>query len=119
MSLVETTAWYIARIKAMGPAELLHRVAESGRKLQSRRYNRSWDSVPADGHIEALPAFDPRHLPTPLKRIIEHESNRIVAGEFYLLGTHWPSSSMPPPPSFWHWDPDAKELASTSTAYCF
>src|SRR5262249_11722673 len=119
MSLMETTAWYLARIKAMGPAEILHRLAESGKKLQSRRYNRTWDSVQAGGHIEPLPVFDPRHLPTPLKRIIEYESKRIASGEFNLLGAHWPFSPMPPPPSFWHLDPDSGQLANTRTAYCF
>jgi uncharacterized heparinase superfamily protein len=121
-SFPERIAWYRARLAAMGPAEIAHRLSEAARKQAARQRNLGWNSIKPRGDLAPLPGLSTRihAIPLDLAAIIAREAAAVRAGHFHLLGASWPEPArMPPPPDFWHVDPDNGKLFEQRNAYCF
>lgn len=103
-------AWYLGRLRAMGPGEILHRVGEAARR-------RAWMRRPAAW--EALPPGDPAPLPhlPELRRALAASAvlpgvarslDEIRAGRFHYFGRDWPEPGFAEPEAgaaFWFHDP--------------
>ncbi|MEA1833329.1 heparinase II/III-family protein [Methylobacterium durans] len=103
-------AWYLGRLRSMGPAEIVHRLGEAARKRAWTRRPIGWD---------ALPPGDPSPLPDfpNLRRALAAGSElpgvrrslaEIGAGHFHHFGRDWPVPDFADPDagaSFWLHDP--------------
>ena len=80
--------WYLRRLRAMGPAEVLHRLAEKGRAIASRRRDEGWQHYPARPlHIVFAGLRDASKLAPPeLRRAITaaaEETLRAAGHSYY------------------------------------
>ena len=121
-SVRERIAWYSGRATNMGTREIVHRLVEVATKQYSRRLAQGWDAIQAIGPLALLPgdADRMRDCQPDLAVSLAREAEDIRGGRFHLLGTRWPEPGvMPPPPDFWHIDPDDGERFPQRDAYCF
>lgn len=114
--------WYIARLRNMGVAEILHRVREKALKVRARDRLEGWDRYAADGKVlpdlpwlrEALAKAGPDARST-----VSEAAGRIMAGQFSTLGQVWPPFSFEgDSAALWHLDP-ATGQAWPHDAYCY
>jgi hypothetical protein len=116
-------AWIINRLRAMGPAEIAHRVVEQARKRLSRRQHQGWAR-----HRPATPPSALPHLRDAVlaatdadRAAIAAAAAGVLAGRFEALGQHWPRR--PPhalfPPDLWRLDPVTGTLWPGPETYCF
>jgi hypothetical protein len=118
----ERLAWYRARIVTMGTREIVYRSLEWAKRQYSRRLSRGWDAIRPIGTLGSLSGITERisDCQPDLAALVARESQSIRAGEFRLLGAHWPKPGvMPPPSGFWHVDPDDGEPFPQRDIYCF
>jgi len=110
--LIRRGRWYAARLSAMPPAELPHRVVEAARRAAWRRERGGWNAFAAigDGDLADLAALRAR-LAAASCASAEASVARTCAGRFEFLGKAWPAVSRAPdgtleiPPAFWFFDP--------------
>ncbi len=122
-------AWHINRLRAMSAPEIVHRVHEQYDRLRWRRYADGWNgfgcgdgSLPRLaqlGHrLEAAACADPS-----LAARIAAETQKLIDGEFHLLGQSWPSNVMTglvvADPSLFHRDPVTGQAWPSSDRFCF
>ncbi len=119
----ERLAWYWARTTQMDAREIVHRLMEAVTKQFSRGLAQGWDALkPIGGPLVSLPGIADLacNCETALAAEIAREAEDVKTGRFHLLGIHWPvPGAMPPPPAFWHVDPDDGEVFPQRDAYCF
>ena len=121
-SVRELLSWYRTRAAAMSLREIGHRFGEAAAKQSSRFSPRIWDAVKVGGPLVSLPGIAKCILKCQpdLAATIVREAKDVGAGRFNLLGAQWPNpGAMPPPPAFWHTDPDDGTLFPRWNAYCF
>jgi uncharacterized heparinase superfamily protein len=103
--------WYVARLAAMPPQEIPHRMAEAARKQRWRRSDRGWNAFAdiGDGRLAALPGLRDRLGRMPATHAVIEGRTRALAGEVQLLGRDWlPLTSIDwrqPPTLPWFHDP--------------
>jgi uncharacterized heparinase superfamily protein len=110
--LVRRVRWYAARLSAMPPAELPHRVVEAARRVAWRRERGGWEAFAAigDGELVDLVALRSR-LGATSCAAAETSVALTTAGRFEFLGEAWPAVPHEPdgtqalPPTFWFFDP--------------
>lgn len=99
--------WYINRLRSMGPAEIVHRVAEAGRKRRSRGRHEGWDRYEA-GTLPSLPGLREAVLAAdaPMRVAIAEAAAGVIAGRFEALGRQWPEDQLRGlPERLWRLDP--------------
>ena len=115
--------WYIARLRSMGPAELLHRLDEKRRKIVSRGRDEGWERYPASarhpvfsGLRDIVSAASPE-----LRRAIAAAAGKTLAGHFTALGQQWPKRDPANlfPPELWCLDPVTGRSWPGSETYAF
>jgi uncharacterized heparinase superfamily protein len=114
--LLRRSRWYAARLAAMPPREIPHRIAEARRRMAWRRDIAGWEAFDtiSDGPLADL---------APLRSRLAHGfghgaddpatiSRRLTcAGQFTFLGLDWPAiapqsgQTLQIPSSFWFHDP--------------
>ena len=115
-------SWYLARLRAMGPAEIVHRLNERLRQRLSRRRHEGWDRF-------AGPA--PAPLPGLRERLAQASAGRraaiaaaaeaVLDGRFAALGVSWPRREPDGlfPPELWRLAPDTGRHWPGADTYCF
>jgi len=102
-------AWYVNRLRSMGPAEVLHRLVEQARKMRSRRHGQGWRHYSAPPVRPVFAGLRQRVLAaTPAQRVaIAAAAADLRAGRFSALGRDWPQRGPADlfPASLWRLDP--------------
>ncbi len=116
-------AWIINRLRAMGPAEIAHRVVEQARKMTSRRLHQGWARYSMGATVTALPGLREAVLTATAtdRAAIAAATARLLAGNFEVLGQAWPQRdpAILFPPEFWRLDPVTGTLWPGPETYCF
>lgn len=119
--------WLVNRLRAMGPAEILHRVAEATKRGTARDRLEGWSRYAAPG---AAPSAAPR-LPALAALALRLASDRpdevaaaaeaTLAGRFGVLGRTWPQRDPARlfPADLWRLDPVTGALWPGAEHYCF
>lgn len=101
--------WYLNRLRSMGPAEILHRLAEQQRKTVSKHRGGGWARYPA---VMPRPVFRHWHealsaATPPQRKAIEAAALAALEGRFSALGRDWPARDPEDlyPAEFWRLDP--------------
>jgi hypothetical protein len=108
--------WYAARLAAMPPAEIPHRIAEAGRRMAWRRNTSGWQAFESvgDGELADLAALRGRLAQFnafECGHAMRESVRRICEGRLTFLGEDWPSIASDTdelfriPPTFWFYDP--------------
>lgn len=116
LSLLRRPRWYAARLAAMPPAEIPHRIAEAHRRLAWRRDVRGWQAFTkigdrALGDFSTLRARLGRDAALAANQQVVQSIHEAGAGRFSFLGKDWPQLPVQPgkslriPPTFWFHDP--------------
>lgn len=117
-----TLSWYIARLRAMGPAEIVHRLGERARQKWSRGRHEGWARF-AGPALVALPGLRAQLLTaTPEQRAaIAAAAADVLAGRFAALGVQWPQRDRQElfPPGLWRLAADTGRIWPGPEAYCF
>ncbi|WP_406858272.1 heparinase II/III-family protein [Alsobacter sp. KACC 23698] len=113
--------WYVQRLRAMGPAEVAHRVAEQAKRARWRGDRRGWAAFDVgDGPLESLAAFGDvlrRPWPAEVEAATRSAAARTRAGTLELLGV--PVAAGAYAPGLWALDPVSGRPWSSPDAYCF
>ena len=85
--------WYFHRLRAMGPAELAHRVREKAKKLHARGRLEGWSRYPG---ADVLPLLGLRErvlaAPASIREDIRKAAETVLAGRFAAAGLVVPTS---------------------------
>lgn len=114
--MLRRARWYAARLAAMPPAEIPHRIAEATRRMVWRPGTSGWRAFEwvGDGEIADLTVLRgrlARFTTFETAQAVRESARRICDGRFTFLGEDWPliaSDSDEPvriPPAFWFCDP--------------
>lgn len=120
--VLDRLAWYHARLAAMAPAEIAHRLVEAAAKQASRQRSRGWEAVEPVGSLAMMPGVASRiHAASlDISSLIAREADCVRTGCFHLLGARWPEPPvMPAAPGFWRIDPDDGEPFPQWDAFTF
>ncbi len=114
--------WYFHRLRNMNAPELVHRVAELGKKSISRRRRHGWEDFSSAGAAPALPFLKQAVLAnaTPeMQAAVREATRRLLDGHLEIHGLAWPKRAPDDlfPLDFWRLDPVSGGL--WSDAYCF
>ena len=127
--MVDSTTWYLARLRNMGKREIAHRVIEKAKKFVWRRNLRGWDnfSVIGDGQLTALTSIQNGLAKAPsvlglgtLKARVQQARD----GNFEFLGCRWRNNLKSlhdgvPTKEFWLLDPITGKAWPGMDDYCF
>lgn len=114
--MLQRGRWYAARLAAMPPREIPHRIAEARRRMTWRRDIAGWQAFETivDGPLADLAPLRAR-LARVASQGADDPSNlsrrRTYDGQFSLLGLDWPALNTAPgmplhiPSAFWFHDP--------------
>lgn len=108
--------WYAARLAAMSPPEILHRVREAALKKAWSADKRGWQA------FEAAGAARPRALPEIRRRLAcaagdaDHALERLLAGRYCGLGQVVDAHLGP---ALWFYDPVSATSWPGAERYCF
>jgi uncharacterized heparinase superfamily protein len=115
--------WYLNRLRNMGPAEVLHRIAEHGRKRLSRRRDQGWQHYPARPVRSVFKALaDAVAKASPAQRsAIAEAAGTCLAGHFSALGREWPQRDPDAlfAPELWSLDPVTGRSWPDAGTYAF
>jgi hypothetical protein len=114
--LLRRGQWYAARLAAMPPAEIPHRLVEARRRMAWRRKASGWQTFAGvgDGELADLAALRARLARldnVPAGAAVRESVRRICDGQLTFLGEVWPAVAVerdkPPqfPAMFWFHDP--------------
>ena len=115
--LLQRGYWYAARLRAMPPVELPHRLVEAGRRMIWRRSRDGWGAFASigDGAIADLAALRARLAAVDVNDAgVIASVRRTCEGRFRFLGEDWPSAdcaadgTLRMPQEFWFHDPMTK-----------
>jgi len=114
--------WYINRLRAMGPAEMLHRLGERGRRAISRRRHQGWTRYAAAAMHPVWPDWPERirNAPPAQRATIAETADGFLDGRFSALGQAWPEGAIAPPyRALWRLDPVTGSAWPGAERYCF
>ncbi|GJD47477.1 hypothetical protein OPKNFCMD_0185 [Methylobacterium crusticola] len=102
--------WYLARLRAMSPAEIGHRLAEAGRKRRWRRRPVGWDAAPpgAEGPLPGFPDLRAGLAAAADVPAVRESLERVRQRRLRFLGRDWPPAFLEVPgeaSGFWLHDP--------------
>ena len=114
--LLRRGQWYAARLAAMPPAEIPHRLVEARRRMAWRRKASGWQTFAGvgDGELADLAALRARLArldDVPASAAVRESVRRICEGRLSFLGEAWPVVLAEPnklpqfPSTFWFHDP--------------
>jgi hypothetical protein len=114
--LLRRGQWYAARLAAMPPAEIPHRLVEARRRMAWRRKASGWQTFAdvGDGELADLSALRARLArldDVPAGAAVRESVRRICDGQLTFLGETWPAVAMESdkspqfPSTFWFHDP--------------
>lgn len=116
-------AWHLNRLRAMGPAEIAHRVIEKVKRSTAKSRVEGWARYVAPGPLPRLDglarlAF---RLAGERRDAVMVEAEEILAGHFAALGHAWPKRDPSNlfPAELWRLDPVTGGLWPGSEHYCF
>ncbi|MCV9965918.1 heparinase II/III family protein [Pararhizobium sp. BT-229] len=116
-------SWYFNRLRAMGPAEIVHRFGEKAKKTRARRRLEGWERYELPGPLPVLPglAGNLAAAPAPLRQEIAEAARFILSGHFSALGVEWPQRDISNQflVDIWRLDPVTGGLWAGSDTYCF
>jgi hypothetical protein len=116
-------SWYLARLRSMEAAEVMHRVVEKSRKITSRHQHQGWERYSRPDLHSVFPGLARRvQAASSMQRAaIEQASKAILAGQYQALGRHWPHVHDQDlfPQSLWRLDPVTGQSWPGSDTYCF
>ncbi len=116
-------SWYLARLRSMEPAELVHRIREKGRKTASKYQHHGWERFPAEALVPVFTRLAERiRAASPGQRAsINKASQAVLAGQFQALGRQWPLRNGQDlfPQSLWRLDPVTGSSWPGPDTYCF
>lgn len=116
--------WYVRRLGAMSPREVLHRVGEQARRSASRRRPYGWAAFPGRGPVLAIPGLADRlragaspALQAALRKAVE----ALLDGRFSAHGVAWPRRDPAQlfPADLWRLDPVTGLSWPGQDVYCF
>lgn len=114
--------WYIARLRNMAPAEIVHRLVEQARRRLERRRSGNWDRW-APLTVGALPGFAERVLSAGRddRALVAAAAEETLGGRFAALGRHWPARVPGAlfPAALWRLDPVTGDAWPGADVYCF
>ncbi len=94
--------WYIHRLKAMTPSEVMHRVSERWKHRLDHSFADSLRAIQLGNAVrDALPVPDPAAASEILKDTLARDAAALIRGEWKLFG--WREVSVGTPPQ-WHRD---------------
>ncbi len=115
--------WLVNRLRAMGPAEIAHRVLEKAKRSMAKNRVEGWERYASPG---AAPRFDglarlALRLAEERRAQIAAKANEILAGRFSALGQAWPQRDPANlfPAELWRLDPVTGGLWPGPEHYCF
>lgn len=119
-----SVAWYVRRLGAMSPREVLHRVDEQVKRSVSRRRRYGWDAFPAGGPVLAVPGLADKlraGMTGPLEAALHASVDALLDGRFSAHGVAWPRRDPADlfPPDLWRLDPATGLHWPGQDAYCF
>jgi hypothetical protein len=128
--MAASATWYLARLRAMEPREIVHRVIEKAKKLAWRNKTCGWShfSSIGDGRLCELDFIRARLARSPGaldERTLNDLVQRIRDGDLELLGHRWPNSrpsawhAGQPSAAFWLCDPVSGNIWPGADTYCF
>ncbi|MDB5535776.1 MAG: heparinase [Devosia sp.] len=113
--------WYLARLRNMSPGEVLHRLVENRKRIESRGRHEGWERF-SDGPLpSALLGLKATFLATPASHPpTTAAAQSIMDGRFAALGLEWPQRVHADlfPAALWRLSPDTGS-AWPAGAYCF
>lgn len=116
-------AWYFNRLKAMGPAEIRHRIVEQARKRLAKGRLEGWERYRVTAPLPRLAGLSENLAAAPenLRRDIIAASADLLAGHYRALGVTWPQRAPGDlfPPKIWRLDPVTGRLWPGADTYCF
>jgi hypothetical protein len=116
-------SWYFNRLRSMEPAEVAHRLAETSRKLISKRQHQGWERFPAAASHPVLPGLSEqvRAASSVQRQSIAQVSAALLSGRYAALGRDWPQRTSADlfPPELWRLDPVTNTLWPAADTYCF
>ena len=116
-------SWYINRLRAMSPAEIVHRVGEKAKKTRARGRLEGSKRYVLPGAMPVLPGLAKilAGASEPLRQEIADAARFILSGHFEALGVAWPQRDLSNqfPPEVWRLDPVTGGLWPGADKYCF
>lgn len=114
-------AWYINRLRAMSPAEVLHRVREIRLKKAARGKLEGWPLYESAGPAPAIPGFTLGEVAEADRARILAAADAILAGRFGALGQDWPAFDLAGPDldGLWRLDPVTGKAWDGAERYTF
>ena len=106
-------AWYVHRLRAMGPGEVTHRLGDRWRALTQKSFLRQvsgFDPGPVDEKVPRLP--ERATAPAALRIQLADDVKTLLLGEWQLFG--WKQVEVGAPPC-WHRDPACGVVISHDT----
>jgi hypothetical protein len=113
--------WYLQRLRAMGLAEIAHRVVEQAKRASWRGYRRGWDGFDVgDGRLDGLVALSGAlsgPWPADVEAATRSAAARTRSGALESLGAEVDAGAFPP--DLWSLDPISGRPWSSPEIYCF
>ena len=126
---VSALGWYINRLRAMSPREIVHRVREHGNRARWRGFKHGWDHFNCgDGRLPAIPQLGDQleaaaRADPQLAQRIASEYSQMERGEVVLLGKAWPLGTLAGlavgDPALFLRDPVSGSIWPNADRYCF
>lgn len=119
-----SVAWYVKRLGAMSPREVLHRVDEQVKRSVSRRRPYGWDAFPPAGPVLPVPGLADTlraGMTGPLEAALRRSVDALLEGRFSAHGIAWPKRDPADlfPADLWRLDPVTGLHWPGQDAYCF
>lgn len=104
--------WLAARLQAMPPAEIVHRVREAAVKRRWRKRVIGWDAAIADGPLHASPLLRERLATAAAIPAVRESRDRTISGSLRFFGRNWPRADWAAGAgaAFWLHDPIGGQL---------
>jgi hypothetical protein len=115
--------WHLNRLRAMGPAEIAHRVVERAKRSTAKNRVEGWTRYATPGPVPRLDGLArlALRLANERRAAVIAEAEDILAGRFDALGQAWPQRDPANlfPAELWRLDPVTDKLWPGTEHYCF